>query len=114
MLMRLTPAERLASVRLPRIAVLSYAPRPGFGERLGDQMIHAVLPGAADVTASFGDLRSSRENLRPRDRRQRQQPVDPPISPTSCSRRSIAAPMLIGIFGTCTAPLHSARRRSTG
>ena len=49
MLMRLAPAEKLAAQSPPRIAVLSLGDAGTFGERLGYHMIHAVLPGAADI-----------------------------------------------------------------
>jgi hypothetical protein len=48
MLMRLTPAERLRPVTPCSVAVVSDS-GAGFGARLGQQMINALLPGEADV-----------------------------------------------------------------
>ncbi len=49
MLMRLTPTDRLKPVTSCSIAVVSCGDDDTFGDRLGMQMINALLPGEADV-----------------------------------------------------------------
>lgn len=49
MMMRLTPADRLMPVMPFSVAVVSNHAAGSFGERLGAQMINALLPGEADV-----------------------------------------------------------------
>ncbi|MEP7032203.1 MAG: hypothetical protein ABI830_14810 [Pseudolabrys sp.] len=48
-LMRLTPAERLAPVASCSVAVVTCGGDGLFGDRLGRRMINALLPGEADV-----------------------------------------------------------------
>jgi hypothetical protein len=49
MLMRLTPTDRLKPVMSCSVAVVSCGDDDTFGDRLGLQMINALLPGEADV-----------------------------------------------------------------
>ncbi len=49
MMMRLTPTDRLTPVSSCSVAVLSFSDEDTFGERLGVQMINALLPGEAEV-----------------------------------------------------------------
>jgi hypothetical protein len=49
MLMRLTPTDRLMPVAACTVAVMSFGDDDTFGERLGAQMINALLPGEAEV-----------------------------------------------------------------
>jgi len=59
LLMRLTPAEKLAPFKPCSVAVVSDA--AGFGGRLSRHMINALLPGEADVHhLTFGTLNEAR------------------------------------------------------
>jgi hypothetical protein len=49
MMMRLTPTDRLMPVASCSVAVMSFGGDDTFGERLGVQMINALLPGEAEV-----------------------------------------------------------------
>jgi hypothetical protein len=49
MLMRLTPTDRLKPVTSCSVAVISCGDDDTFGDRLGTQMINALLPGEAEV-----------------------------------------------------------------
>jgi hypothetical protein len=60
-LMRLTPTDRLKPVTACSVAVLSYGDG-GFGDRLGAQMINALLPGEAEVHhLNFRTLHEARD-----------------------------------------------------
>ncbi|HEY0301575.1 MAG TPA: hypothetical protein VGC36_09595, partial [Rhizomicrobium sp.] len=62
MLMRLTPADRLAPVAACSVAVISESDAGTFGDRLGLHMINAVLPGEASVHhLTFKTLAQARE-----------------------------------------------------
>jgi hypothetical protein len=61
MLMRLTPADRLAPVAACSVAVISDNDAGHLGDRLGFHAINALLPGAADVHhLTFGNLGEAR------------------------------------------------------
>jgi hypothetical protein len=49
MMMRLTPTDRLMPVASCTVAVMSFGDDDTFGDRLGIQMINALLPGEAEV-----------------------------------------------------------------
>ncbi len=62
MLMRLTPAERMAPVTACNVAVISESDAGTFGDRLGLHMINALLPGEANVHhLTFKTLAQARE-----------------------------------------------------
>ncbi len=63
MLMRLTPADRLAPVASCSVAVISESDAGNFGDRLGLHMINALLPGQANVHhLTFNALAQARDN----------------------------------------------------
>jgi hypothetical protein len=62
MLMRLTPADRIAPVTACNVAVISESDAGNFGDRLGLHMINAMLPGEANVHhLTFKTLAQARE-----------------------------------------------------
>ena len=62
MLMRLKPADRIASVTACNVAVVSESDAGNFGDRLGLHMINALLPGEANVHhLTFKTLAQARE-----------------------------------------------------
>ncbi len=62
MMMRLTPASRIAPVAACNVAVISESDAGNFGDRLGLHMINALLPGEANVHhLTFKTLAAARE-----------------------------------------------------
>jgi hypothetical protein len=62
MMMRLTPTDRLMPVASCSVAVMSFGGDDTFGERLGAQMINALLPGEAEVHhLTLGTLQEARQ-----------------------------------------------------